>query len=185
MSSNKLFYANCLRPLSNKKLVKFDFVGFDIETYGDDNKFYMGGVYYYSGELEQREVYKAFYDREEMINFLLSRKFQGKYIVATNLDFDLTKLFINTKYWNKLKRIERGSNLIYAEYCLPYFEKVGKIKFIDTTNYVFWSVEKLGSVIGTAKKDKPQCWERVYNDKNKVIDYICLLYTSPSPRDRS
>ena len=170
-SNLNLFYANCLKPLSNKKLVKFDFVGFDVETYGYDNKFFLGGIYYYRGKTEKNPVYIPFYDREEMISFLLSPKFMGKYIVATNLDFDLTKLFLNTKYWNDIKRIERGSQLIYAEYKLKNWEKKGKIKFIDTTNYLFFSVEKLGKIIGVNKLDKPKCWERVYNVKGEIVDY--------------
>ena len=167
----KKFYANCLKPLSNKKLVKFDFVGFDVETFGDNNEFYLGGVYYYRGRTENLPVYKVFYDREEMIKFLLTPKFQGKYIVATNLDFDLTKLFLNTEYWNDIKRIERGTQLIYAEYCLKFWEKKGKIKFIDTTNYLFQSVEKLGKIIGVNKLDKPKCWERILDKDGNIFDY--------------
>jgi len=149
----KEYYKNILKQLSKKKLTKYDFIGFDVETYGDDNLFYMGGLFYLTDS--GKEVYKAFYDREEMIEFLLTFKFQGKYIVATNLGFDLSVLFFNTKYWNDLNILERGSNIIYAEYKFKNSDKKGKIKFIDTMNYVPFSVEKLGKIINIEKQEKP------------------------------
>ena len=48
MTKKKINYSNILKPLSLKKLTKYDFVGFDIETYGNENKFYLGGLFYYS-----------------------------------------------------------------------------------------------------------------------------------------
>ena len=167
----KKFYKNSLKPLSKKRLFKYDFVGFDVETYGDDNHFLMGGLYWYRGKTEKAPVYKAFYDREEMCEYLLTRKFQGKYIVATNLDFDFTKLFYGTKYWNDFKRIQNKSQLITCEYKPKHWQKVGKVKFIDTTNYVFFSVEKLGGIIGVDKLEKPSTWIRVVNEETGEDDY--------------
>jgi len=40
-------YRHILKPLSKKKLTKYDFVGFDVETFGDENDFYIGGLFYF------------------------------------------------------------------------------------------------------------------------------------------
>jgi hypothetical protein len=127
-----------------------DFIGFDIETSGDDNLFYSGGIYWYDNDVENFEY---FTNKDRMVEFMIARKFRNKFIVATNLDFDLTALFYNTKYWNKLKLTMRNGKVIQAKYDLG--NNNGSIKFIDTCNYVFWSVEKLGEILGTPKLKHP------------------------------
>lgn len=147
-------YRHILKPLSNKKLTKYDFIGFDVETYGNNNKFYMGGLYYF---INGKEIFKTFTNRIEMIDFILTDKFKGKYFVATNLGFDLTTLFFNTPFWNDLNILESGSNIIYADYKFKNSNKKGKVKFIDTMNYLPFSVEKLGSILNIPKLNKPKC----------------------------
>lgn len=164
------FNENSLKPLSTKKLTKYDFVGFDVETLGVNNDFYLGGVYFYNKE--GIGVYKSFYDRKEMISYLMSRRFQGKQIVATNLAFDFTKLFWKTKEWNLFKRVESGGQLLSCIYKPKDYKKRGSIKFIDTTNYVFFSVEKLGKILGIKKLEKPSSWKKTTNKKTGEIDYI-------------
>ena len=73
----------------------------------------MGGLFYF---IKGKEVFKPFYNKQEMIDFMLTDKFKGKYFVATNLGFDLTATFFNTKEWNSLNVLESGSNIIYADY---------------------------------------------------------------------
>jgi hypothetical protein len=175
----KEYYKNSLKQLSCNKLRKYDFIGFDVETYGKDNLFYLGGLFYFTEG--KKEVYKVFYSRDEMIEFILTFKFQGKYIVATNLGFDLTTLFYNTKYWNDLKILERGSAIIYAEYVFKNSDKKGKIKFIDTLNYAPFSVEKLGKIINIPKQTKPKFLGEIPTNEQdkKYLEYYnmydCLI----------
>lgn len=143
------FYSNRLRTLS-PRIRKHIFIGFDVETYGDENKFYSGGLYW---EDRGKIRFDYFTDAEKMCKFILARKFKNKYIVATNLDFDLTVLFYNTKYWNKFKILMRQGKIITASYDLG--NNNGKIRFIDTANYAFFSVDTLGKIIGERKLDKP------------------------------
>ncbi|MFW6129936.1 MAG: DNA polymerase [Atribacterota bacterium] len=141
---------NILKPLSKKKLCSYDFVGFDVETYSDDNLFYMGGLYYYTSSGKPK--YKAYYDKKEMINDLLySRKFRNKYITATNLNFDLTVLFFDSEEWNNIEILKQQSNIIYAKH------KDSNTKFLDTFNYFKASVQKMGELLGKEKLEKPRC----------------------------
>jgi len=156
---------NTLKPL-NPFFKKYDFVGFDVETYDLNGvqTFYFGSIYFYeNGE----EVFETYFDKEQLINRLLSPFFKGKYITATNLSFDYSSLFYDTKYFNDIKLIWRGSDLITAIYELP--NKKGSIKFIDTFNYVGFSVEKLGKIIGTDKQEKPSYMGK---RKSKTIEEL-------------
>lgn len=144
---NKRMMKHTLQKLNGKVKSK-DFVGFDCETHGDNNEFVMCGFYYYN---KGKETFKYFYNKEEAQEFVLKKKFVGKYVVATNLGFDFTTLFWGTKYWNDFEIITGQSGILYAEY-----KKIkGRIRFIDTTNYIFWGVEKLGKIINSPKIDKP------------------------------
>jgi len=143
---------NTLIPLTSK-IKKFDFVGFDVETYDVKGvqTFYFGSIFYY--DAKGYEVFETYFDRETLINRILTPTFKSKYIVATNLAFDYSSLFYGTIHWNDLKLIWRGSDLITVKYKLP--NKKGSINFIDTFNYVGFSVAKLGSIIGINKMKQP------------------------------
>jgi hypothetical protein len=97
------------------------------------------------------------------------------------LSFDLTTLFYNTKYWNDLRILERGSSIIYAEYSFKNSDKKGKIKFIDTMNYAPFSVEKLGKIINVQKQIKPDfLGEKPKNEEEKAYlefynKYDCMI----------
>ena len=161
------FYSNCMKPLS-KVIRTHEYIGFDVETIGDKNTFYSGGIYYYKNN-EPR--FKYFTNQLEMCAFILARKFRNKYIVATNLEFDLTVLFFNTPYWNKFNILSRGGKILYAVYRLG--NNNGKIKFLDTTNYVFWGVEKLGEIIGIPKMEKPEfLGKRIPKDRWEYINMM-------------
>ncbi len=136
------------------KIREKKFVGFDIETYGNDNKFYSCGFYWEDKGLKKFEY---FYDKEKAIDFILSRRFRNHLIVATNLGFDITGLFWETKYWNKFNNLSRGGNIILSEYDLG--NNNGKIKFIDTFNYVKFGVSQLAEIVGLKKLDKPSFWK--------------------------
>lgn len=143
-----------LKPLSSKKLKKYDFIGFDVETFGRFNEFYLGGLYWYSRS--GKEMFKIFYDKRQMIDFILSsKKFEGKYIVATNLNFDLTCLFYDMPEWNDLEILKQQSNIIYAKLTRNKGKR-SYINFIDTFNYLKTSVEGLGKIINSPKLEKPE-----------------------------
>lgn len=148
----KTEYRNILKPLSQKKLTKYDFVGFDVETYGDTNEFYIGGLFWF---VDKKEKFVYFDNKKDMIKFLLTHKFKNKYIVATNLGFDLTALFYDEPEWNDLNILKSNSNIICATYEFKNSDKKGKIKFIDTMNYAPFSVEKLGKILKIPKLEKP------------------------------
>jgi hypothetical protein len=159
LKNKKEEWKSTLKPLSKGRgITKFDFIGFDVETYGKENKFLMGGFFYYKGETEKREVYKVFWSSEEMINYLFENKklFQRKYIVATNLEFDFTVLFKNSERWNDFELLYRGSNLIFVKEKKK--SKHGYIKFIDTMNYIPMGVSAWGELLGESKLVSPSSW---------------------------
>lgn len=161
------FYQNRMRVLS-KVIKKNKYVGFDVETFGDKNKFYSGGLYWID---RGKERFEYFTDKEEMIKFMLARKFRNHYLVATNLNFDFTVVFYDTKYWNDFKIMMRNGNIIQASYNLNHNH--GYIRFIDTANYAFMSVDNLGKIIGANKLKKP-CFlgERIPNNEDEYIEMM-------------
>lgn len=164
-----------LRPLKNK-ITTYDFVGFDVETQGKNNDFLMGGLYWYKGK-NKTPIYKSFWDKTEMMKFILenknSRIFRGKYIVATNIEFDITTLFFNTPYWDKFQVLFSGNKMIaFTEDKTQRTEQEKKNKrkplnFIDTLNYLPFGVAKLGKILGMDKLKSPSSWEIKYFIKIK------------------
>ncbi|MFB6089173.1 MAG: DNA polymerase [Candidatus Aenigmatarchaeota archaeon] len=192
MIDSRELYKNMLTPLKGK-IRKFNFVGFDVETNINKDgtqEFYSGGLYWYDNGIKCRayfspdkdtrytrftgkipEIYdykgkKPVYQR--LVDFMCARKFKNHYIVATNLGFDLTQLFWDTEYWQKIHFLKRGSDILFASYNLG--KNNGKIKFIDTFNYLPASVENLGKILEKPKLDKPSFWKPIYED-DKIIDY--------------
>ena len=178
IKNKKEEWSNTLAPLKSKKIRKFDFVGFDIETHTEKNIFLMGGLYYYKGYKERQEVYKVFYDREEMINFIFENKkyFQRRYFVATNLEFDFTVLFKGTKHWNKFNLLYRGASLIMCKEKVK--RKHGAITFIDTMNYMPFGVGKWGKILGYDKLEMPISWEKKYFVKNNEEEEFKITSSS-------
>jgi len=132
-----------LTPLkSNIRL--YDVFGFDVETIGQKNKFYMGSIV---GE----DYRKVFYDREEMRQEILTRKFSGKIkMFATNLEFDIFSLFDYDDFPD-MKIIHHNSKLIKIQYC----KNKQNWHFFDTFNYAHMSVDKMGQVVGIPKLKTP------------------------------
>lgn len=149
--------AQILKPLFGKHLKQRKIVGFDVETYGKNNLFYMGGIY-------DEDGYKAFYDKDELIRELLNKKYYGNvYVTATNLAFDFTVTYFNTKNWNFYDLIMRGSDLICATHKLSGGRKNGqKITFIDTLNYAGFGVKAMGGILKIPKLETPVC---IINDE--------------------
>lgn len=168
MNKNKI--KNTLIPLKSD-IKTLNFVGFDVETYDVKGvqTFYFGSLYYYDDKgVEQFETY---FDRELLIRRILTPFFKDYYIVATNLAFDYSSLFYGTKFWNDLDLVWRGSDLITVKYNLP--NKKGSISFIDTFNYVGFSVKALGDIIGTQKGEQPSyIGKRKSNTQQELKDFI-------------
>ena len=123
------YWRNTLTPLKGK-IKTYDYIGFDVETTGDDNQFYSGGLYWYE---DNKEMWEYYTDKEQLIKAMLTRRFRNKTFIATNLGFDLSALFFGTKYWNNIKLTSRGSDILLATYELE--NNNGKIKIIDTDDY--------------------------------------------------
>lgn len=138
-----------LKPLTSQNIKEKNIVSIDIETIGDTNIFYLGGLYDSDG-------YKSFYDKEEMIQYILTNKkyYTNTIIVATNLGFDFNALFFGCERWNDFKIIMRGGDMLSSEI---KNNKNQKLKFIDSMNYIKFGVEKLGEIIGIKKLKQPKC----------------------------
>lgn len=167
-NKNKEKWSNTLSPLKSSNKTFYDFVGFDVETKNENNEFLMGGLFYYKGKTEKKEVYKSFWNKEEMIKYLFDNKniFENKYIVATNLEFDFTVLFNKTKYWNKFDLLYRGNQLVMVKEKSKH--KHYNLKFIDTMNYIPFGVKKWGKILGIEKLGTPKSWEKNYFVKENI-----------------
>ena len=138
-----------LRPTNNKINPK-KLYGFDIETYGDKNKFLMGSI------VGENEEY-VFWDKKRMQSFILgNKKIRNSILFATNLGFDFLGLFGDDyNLMSKFHYIIKGSNFVMIktitdkkQYCL---------KFYDTLSFMLASVDTLGKILNVPKLKKPDC----------------------------
>ena len=170
-----------LSPLLTGKIKPKHIIGFDVETHSDKNEFLMGTTY---TESEQ----KTFYTREKMQEYLLSQP-DNTYIVASNLQFDFSVLFYNSKYFFKFQQIINGSQLVSAIYETDNIQKKyvdidGKqvlygrktIYFIDTYNYIQGSVAYYGKVLGIPKLEKPSTLSEIPQtpEEWKELETYCM-----------
>lgn len=136
--------------------------GFDVETANDNIDFVMGSVY-------SDDFYQVFYNRDEMAEFLLfNSRFQGAFLVATNLQFDWCALYYNSRYEHYFRIVKDGSRFINVKAYVRTDRRHRSLKkdfdrhykavtFIDTLNYASISVEQLGKIIKVDKINKPDC----------------------------
>lgn len=138
-----------LRNLKPQHLKNKEFVGFDIETYGKENKFYMAGVY------SDKYGYIAFYDKDKLMKwfFTQARKNKTLRVVATNLLFDFTGSFLNTPYWNDFNIMVKQGKLLAATKKNKHYV----LQFRDTTNYGLLSVAVMGDILNIPKLETPKC----------------------------
>jgi len=148
---------------------------FDAETYGKDNTFLLGGYYDENG-------YTYTTDIDEYRELLLSKRM--RYVVATNLMFDLTVTFHDSEYWDKFKIIMRQGQLICARYNID-LDKKGhakrSVRFIDTMNYARLSVEQMGKLVGIEKLERPK-WlgkkpknKKQWDELIRYCEYDCRI----------
>lgn len=163
MKNSKNFYHKGFYFLTGRVIQK-EFIGFDVETYVNENginEFRLCSFvfdfnvksYYDNGAKNLNNNAITFFNKEECIKFIYEHKrlFQRKYIVSTNLQFDLTALFFNTPYWNDLKMCWSNSNLISGTIKFSDSNKNGYITFIDTLNFIKLSVMELGKIVSIPK----------------------------------
>lgn len=143
--------ANFLNPLKSCAKPK-SLWGFDIETDIDDkNNFVMGSIF---GDCN---INKTFWDKNKFLSYIKNNRkiFNNGYITATNLQFDLLALLENTEDFNNFYPIIRNSKMIYAHI---KSDSGHLIKFIDTMNFAYFSVEKWGRILNIPKLEKPECF---------------------------
>lgn len=165
------FRKDAFFPLSGRIITK-EFIGFDCETITSEKNKFRCCSFWFSDTL-----CKTFFDKRDAINFIFNQKhlFQNKFIVATNLQFDLISLFFGEPEYEKLKIIWSNSQLLTARLVFPDSKHKGHITFVDTTNFLFASVETLGKIINIEKMkiDKKLFAKKVltYDEKELMIKY--------------
>lgn len=180
-----------LKP-TKQRLFNDNIYGFDIETYSQKNKFYMGSIFSDSYQ-------KVFYDKDEMIKEFKTSRFKGSLIAATNMGFDFDALFYKKEDHNFIP-IFRGSDRILERgyiYKGRFQNRSPRCKgekhrcsitFIDTLNYARLSVDKIGKILKLHKLKKPACLGRIpenkkerkeleiYNLRDSELSYRFLLF---------
>ena len=151
--------SDILRPLK-KKLKSSKFASFDTETFSSDNNFYLVGIMH-------DNKYECFYDIDKFYNYIRTR-LKGYVIVATNLSFDLTSIFFNSKYWNEFEILSNSGFMLQAE------NKKLDIVFRDTLNYHKASVKQLGKIINSPKSEAPNFLGQ--KPKNPLEEYELREY---------
>lgn len=152
-----------LRTLKGKHLKNKDVIGFDIETFGQGNHFYMCGLY------DTKNGYKSFYGKEDFIKYIftLARKSKTFWVVATNLMFDFTEIFYKSKYWNDFSLCMKAGKLLMARYKDP--NNNFELTFIDTLNYGGLSVKAMGEILQIPKLEQPVALGKLpQNQKEKT-----------------
>jgi hypothetical protein len=169
------------------RIIHKEFIGFDVETYVNEkgeNEFRLCSFifdfdvksYYGKGTRNLNNNSITFFSKEECLTFLYEHKrlFQSKYIVATNLQFDLIALFFNSDKWNDLKLCWSNSNLISATITFSDSNKNGKITFIDTLNFIKLSVKELGNIV---KIPKIEIDKNLFEKKELSEEELNLMIT--------
>ena len=108
--------------------------------------------------------------------------------LAANTHLNLGNLHLqqgNTDlaYESMAKAIKANPNSSEAFFCLAYMEQE-KENFNEAIDF-FKSALKLKPDDVGALNNLGNCYDRLNNSKDSIQTYSCLLYTSPSPRDRT
>lgn len=156
--------------------------GFDTETYGNKNTFYMGSIVGDDG------IQQIFYSKDDFIDYLFKnyKLFTQGYICATNLGFDITALFDNHEKLKDIHPIIKNSNMIFCSF--DTIHERHKLKFIDTMNFCPFSVETWGRILNFPKMEKPyfigdipknsaeESYLRDYNLNDSRITYKAMQF---------
>lgn len=163
-SSSQEFHNSLLHPLKGVARNKHAVFGFDVETEhirkdfkrknGSTTKCWQQN--FVMGSIVGKNYEETFWKKDDMCKALLSRKFRGAHLMATNLEFDFNQLFHDSL--SKFRFVYRHGLL-----ATMYRDEKNKRKrnwlFTDSTNYLKCSVEKLGEIVGEYKLPKPAVME--------------------------
>lgn len=156
--------SDILQPLRGKAKNNVDVYGFDVETEHIRKDFLRKNGKsvkcwrqdFVMGSIVGKDYNKVFWEREKMGEHMLSRKFRGSMMYATNLEFDF-----NILYHDCLKDF----NMIYRHGLLAatHRETTGDDDkkrrrlwtFVESGNIMKSSVEKMGKIVGEEKLPKP------------------------------
>jgi hypothetical protein len=152
-----LMLGKMIRPIK-----KFKIFGFDVETYGNLNKFLMCSIV-------GNNLKKVFWNKSAVFDFFEknSELFKDSFIMATNLQFDILALVSDTEYLKRFTPMFRKTNMICANLRL---KNNNLLRFSDTMNYSPFSVEKLGSLIKVPKLKKPDFLGKYITDRDKMLE---------------
>lgn len=136
---------------ANSSIKQINMAGWDIETTGRKNDFLMGSIVGDNTWDSKPEVY---WDKHEMLENLLSKRFRNTYLYATNLEFDLMGV-LDPEWLDRngydFEMFHNGANIIYARI---YDGNDHMWSFRDTYNIApYFSVRDMGNIIGTPKLD--------------------------------
>jgi len=152
---------NYLKPLKQKFLKRRNIISFDIETYGEDNKFYMGGIY-------SSEGYKPYYSKDEMIKAFNNPDFYGNtFCCATNLGFDLVGIYYNQPKWNHLDIVMSNGRMIFANITN---RKNQRMVFLDSLNFAPLSVKVMGEILKLPKLKSPKALGKIPKNDNEKTE---------------
>lgn len=187
--AKKRFFERLLNPLKGTAVNNLDIYGFDVETERKRQDFKRKNgnkVVCYKQEFILGSIYgkdgfcKVFKDRHEMCDYLLSRKLRDSLMFATNLSFDHQMLYYDNNDFFFIYR----KDLIGAIKTIKTGRNKHRWKFLDTINFWAAGVDKLGSIVGVPKMEKPKFlglrpknkeeWEELirYNINDSKITYM-------------
>lgn len=133
----------------------FNNIGFDVETYGEENKFFMGTFSF-------KDTNKTFINRSEIKDYIINNKskFKDSIVWCHNTSFDFLACFYDEL--KNFKIIQRGSDFIS---CSSYIDdnkfniytdkRKYKINFYDTMNFFKGSLAEIGKFINYLKFKSP------------------------------
>lgn len=157
-----------IRKRREVKRRKWKFGAFDVETWGLDARRFAFGVCVWrdkNGCIQR----KVFYNREQMMNFMVSRRFRGYVWWGHNAGaYDMISLFGNYLQNRNFKVIMNKGRFIKAEY------KTGtghKVYFQDTLNFFGTSLEKLAKDVANEKLITPDKFKVSLEDED-IIRYM-------------
>lgn len=164
MTKEREYLKGLFYPLKGGAGNNFEVYGFDVETIHSRKDFkrktgkdvHCWEQDFFMGSVVGENVSKVFYDRNEMGDYLLARKFMGCQVFATNLEFDFNML-----YYDRLDEFKLIYNhgLLAAIYSDRKNDKNRKWTFNESMNFMRCGVEKLGKIVGLKKLPKPATME--------------------------
>jgi hypothetical protein len=168
-----------LTPLKEKHRTIQRILGFDIETQNKNKEFLCGSIW--SGDAAEC---RTFWNRDELAEYVLHRRFHNCIIAASNLSFDFFGAFHNHEAMNNARLLWRGGRLLRATMSAwggnAIRDSKERITFLDTMNYLPASVESLGEIIGVPKIKPPACLR--FNEGGDAVMYGDIVPELPESR---